>query len=375
MAHAYTPGLRVTERTVLRKERRLPLKGEVVVKEGQEVKAEAIVAKTNLPGPVQTVNVAGILGILPEDVSESMLKKVGAPVAKNEAIAQSKGFFGLFKAQCKAPAAGTIENVSTITGQVILREPPLPVEIAAYIDGKVVEVIPQEGVVMETTAAFVQGIFGVGGETTGIIAMATDDPKSVLSPEMIKPEHKGKIVVGGAFVTSPSIARGIEVGAKAIVVGGIDDADLREFLGYDIGVAITGSEKKGITLVITEGFGKMAMAHRTFDLLKSKQGMKASVNGATQIRAGVMRPEVIVPLIGAGAVARPDGIDAVQGLTEGSPVRVIREPYFGKLGKVSALPPELQKLETESHARVLEVEFEDGKRAIVPRANVEMIEG
>jgi hypothetical protein len=35
----------------------------------------------------------------------------------------------------------------------------------------------------------------------------------------------------------------------------------------------------------------------------------------------------------------------------------------------------LQKLETESHARVLEVEFEDGKRAIVPRANVEMIEG
>ncbi len=53
-----------------------------------------------------------------------------------------------------------------------------------------------------------------------------------------------------------------------------------------------------ITLVITEGFGKMAMAHRTFDLLKSKQGMKASVNGATQIRAGVMRPEVIVPLIG-----------------------------------------------------------------------------
>jgi len=53
---------------------------------------------------------------------------------------------------------------------------------------------------------------------------------------------------------------------------------------------------------------------------------------------------------------------------------VIREPYFGKLGEVSALPPLLQKLETESKARVLEVEFEDGTKAIIPRANVETIE-
>ena len=62
------------------------------------------------------------------------------------------------------------------------------------------------------------------------------------------------------------------------------------------------------------------------------------------------------------------------GLTKGYPVRVIREPYFGKLGKVSALPPELQKLESESAARVLEVEFADGSKAIIPRANVEMLE-
>jgi hypothetical protein len=34
----------------------------------------------------------------------------------------------------------------------------------------------------------------------------------------------------------------------------------------------------------------------------------------------------------------------------------------------------LQKLESESHARVLGVEFPDGRKAIIPRANVEMIE-
>ena len=31
-------------------------------------------------------------------------------------------------------------------------------------------------------------------------------------------------------------------------------------LGYDLGVAITGSERIGLTVVITEGFGEIAMS-------------------------------------------------------------------------------------------------------------------
>ena len=58
----------------------------------------------------------------------------------------------------------------------------------------------------------------------------------------------------------------------------------------------------------------------------------------------------------------------------GAPIRIIREPYFGKLGRVSGLPVELQELETEAKVRVLEVELEDGKKVVLPRANVEIIE-
>jgi hypothetical protein len=38
------------------------------------------------------------------------------------------------------------------------------------------------------------------------------------------------------------------------------------------------------------------------------------------------------------------------------------------------LPAPLQVLESESRARVLAVEFDGSERAVVPRANVEMIE-
>ena len=58
--HAYTPGLRVTAYTTLRKERRLPLAGEVRVTQGQSVKAEEVVAAAELPGNVTSVNVDGI---------------------------------------------------------------------------------------------------------------------------------------------------------------------------------------------------------------------------------------------------------------------------------------------------------------------------
>jgi hypothetical protein len=62
------------------------------------------------------------------------------------------------------------------------------------------------------------------------------------------------------------------------------------------------------------------------------------------------------------------------GLKVGDQIRIIREPYFGRICRVAALPADLQLLPTESKARVLEAEFEDGQRALVPRANVELLE-
>jgi hypothetical protein len=164
------------------------------------------------------------------------------------------------------------------------------------------------------------------------------------------------------------------VGVAAIVSGGIDDSDLKEILGYDLGVAITGTEKIGITIVITEGFGDIAMAGRTHALLASFAGREASVNGATQIRAGVMRPEVVVARK-AGDPEPAQGARPEEGALElGTQVRLIRDPYFGLLGSVSALPSEPAVLGSGSKARVLEVKLGDGRSVTVPRANIELIE-
>jgi transcription antitermination factor NusG len=373
MAHAYTPGLKVTDQVWLVKERILPLKGDVIVSKGDRVEPDTVVAQTHLPGPVEPVNVANILGVPPEDIPECMLKKEGDPVKKGEVIARSASFFGLFKSECTSKTDGTIENVSHVTGQVLLRGQPMPVQVKAYLKGEVIAIHPDEGVSVAAIGAFVQGIFGIGGETHGEIKVVCADHNEVLDDGKITPACAGKVVVGGSQVTAAALKKAIQVGAKGIVVGGFDDRDLRDFLGYDLGVAITGSEGLGITLVVTEGFGQIAMAQKTFELLKRHEGKLACINGATQIRAGVIRPEVVIP---KDIPAVPENVPKpeIMGLTVGSPVRVIRQPHFGRLGRVSNLPAPLQQLESESSARVLEVEFDGKERAIIPRANVEMIE-
>ncbi len=374
MAHAYTPGLKVLAYTTLTKERRLPLPGEILIKQGTKVRGEDVVARTDLPGNVQTLNIHGLLGILPDEVEEAMLKIVNDTVKKNEIIAQSKGLFGLFKSSVKSPIDGIIESVSKITGQIIMREPPVPVEVIAYIDGEVVDIIQNEGVKIKTQGSFIQGIFGIGGETIGELAMVANKPNEVLTEKDIDKAFKDKIIVGGSIVTYNALEQARKVGVKGIVIGGIEDDDLKQFMGYDIGVAITGSEQVGLTLIITEGFGKMSMAARTFQLLKSLAGKKSSINGATQIRAGVMRPEVIVPTETAPASKKTADISSGTGLDIGMAVRIIREPHFGAIGKVVALPVELKKIETEALVRVLQVELEDKEIVALPRANVEIIE-
>lgn len=372
MAHAYTPGLKVTERAVIRKTRRLPILGEVLVKEGQAVSPDTVVARTNIPGNPQTVNVANILGVEPEDIEDFMKKKEGDSVKKGEVLAEYKSFFGLFKHTAESPIDGIVEMISTITGQVTLREPPIPVEIDAYIDGIVEKVLPKEGVIVRTEGAFIQGIFGVGGETQGIVRVAVDSPDAVLDASGIKKDDRDKVLVGGSLITGDAIKKAADVGVRALVAGGIIDVDLIKYLGHDLGVAITGHEDVPVTLIITEGFGKMRMADRTFQLLKNLQGLKASVNGATQIRAGVMRPEVIVPGYEPKEQRREQ--DLSQGLVPGTPIRIIREPYFGRLAEVVELPPELQVIETEAKVRILKAKLEDGTIVTIPRANVEIIE-
>jgi len=365
MSKSYTPGLKILENASIKKKRILPLSGQLHVEKDDLVKSDQIVASAKIPGNVQMINVSNKLNIDPNQIIDCMLCKVDQEVKKGEVVARSKGLFGFFRSEVKSPMDGVLINISDITGQIIISEKPIPIEVDAYIDGKIQEVYKKEGVLISAHGVLIQGIIGIGGEKKGtlkIIENISDLDKIDLSTDMV--------VVIKSFIDYGAYQKINKLGLKGIICGGIDYESLTKILGYPLGVAITGSEDV-TTVVVTEGFGNINMSDRTFELLEKYKNSYCSINGATQIRAGVMRPEVIINLDFDIENINDNKDESL--ILVGSKVRIIRDPFFGLIGIVSALPSELVKMKTETMVRAAEVTLGDGTKKIIPRANLEVI--
>jgi len=85
----------------------------------------------------------------------------GDAISVGQTIAKTPGIFGMFKAEYHSKVAGRVESISNVTGQLIVRGDPVPVDVLAYLSGEVVEVIPDQGVVIEaeTDDISVDGVF------------------------------------------------------------------------------------------------------------------------------------------------------------------------------------------------------------------------
>jgi len=389
LSQIYVPGLRREELCLVRKARRLPVKGRALVERGERVSHDRVVARAEIEGAEFVVDVYDELHFLMPVLDQyifqrsNLLKDVGDAVERDEVIAERRAW-GLFRTSCTSPVKGRIERIDIPEGPrptsalMRIRTPPVILEVDAYIPGVVAEVLPGEGAVIETAAAFIQGTFGIGPETSGRLAVAPSAPGGVLRAAEVGEEYAGKVVVAGSSVELGTLRRAVAVGARAIVSGGVEEGALVGFLGERPAI-ITGREEAGLTLIATEGLGRLAMLEKTFRLLRKFEGEMAFVNGATQMRAGVVRPEIIVPRgdidVAEHRLLRPEGDKGLpRGVDLGDRVRIIREPHFGAMGTVVGLPQALRTLESEVEAMVLEVETEEGFRLTVPRANTEVIE-
>ncbi|HOY67869.1 MAG TPA: glutamate mutase L [Candidatus Ozemobacteraceae bacterium] len=362
---AYVPGLALSGHVGIRKIRRLPVPGEVLVRAGDPVGGEQVIARALLPGAAVPVPLAGPLGCLPGEVGGYLKMPTGAPVRAGEPIAEVKGWFGLFSETVVSPADGLLESVSPLTGHALVRLAPTPVDLVAHVSGVVLEVHEGGGAVIACDAAFIQGVFGVGGEARGPLTMAeagqitgTDAAKAIL----VFPDP----------IDAGVLDRAAAAGVAGVITGSLPAQELERWLGLPVGRMLTGAARPPFPLVLTEGFGSLPMSERASSLLHAHRGRAAAIDGTTQIRAGSIRPEIVIPLDGAAGAS--DGTATGHGLRIGSEVRLIRGSRFGAFGRVTALPEIPAVLATGARVRVAELHLPAGDETIVvPRANLEII--
>lgn len=376
----YAPSLKRTEACIVTKVRRLRPPCRIEVSVGQKVDVGSTLAVLEEPGEGHLIILGDTELAMPIDILltnfgfdyiSCVVKKVGEHVSKGEVLAR-RNPLGMSERVYSSPFEGVVSTIreSGIVGIREIKE----IKVSAFVPGVVSCIIPDREIAIETVAALVQGTYGVGGETQGELKVLAEYPPEVAKIDQLTPDHKGKVLTCGSSLEPGFLSKAREMGVKGIVVGGLNDDELVSFLGYNPGM-ITGHERAGLTLVITEGFGNMPMLDATFDILRKFEGRRAFLNGATQMRAGVIRPEVIIPRDDLGLeqfrnIQRPD----FGGLRSGARVRVLGGEFFGQIGLVKNLSPKLGKLETESEVQILEVELERHGTILVPKSNVEPIE-
>jgi len=351
----YPSAFKVVPYGLVSLERLLPFPGEVLVEPGQRVEPMDVVGRAHIPSQVRILHVAQRLSVAEEDLQKYLLKGPGERVEQGEviAVAGRRPFRRLYR----APAEGRIVNEAY--GRLLLELSPSTYELRAYLKGVITQVISSRGVVIETSGAMMEGAWAIGGDAFGVLKILGQAPGGRLVPEAIDMGYHGAIVVAESWATKEGLGKAEEIGVRGVILGSLPSS----LVGFVPSLSFP--------VMIMEGFGEIPISRPLFSLFRQHAGREACMASGIPHRLRLLRPQVIIPFLRGEEAPRGEGPT----FKEGALVRLVREPYLGKVGYVASLPPQKRKVEWGVEVEGVEVDLEEGERVFVPLANLELLEG
>jgi uncharacterized protein (TIGR01319 family) len=202
---------------------------------------------------------------------------------KHDTMIKVSGHHFIFK----STSTGYITAINTEKGTVTVQYKSKPEVLKSFVNGRVVKVHKDISADLKVTGSYAYCIIGFGGENYGQLSFSYDNKN-------ISEKHEGKIAVFTQPITKSTLDSARQFKVKGIIAPSISNKDWVDFCGKEIRVAVTGKENIGFTLMLTEGFGYKEMNADYKEFFVQNEGAVASLNGRTQIRAGVIRPRIII---------------------------------------------------------------------------------
>lgn len=231
-----------------------------------------------------TIPLAEILNIRPRHMKGHLSVKEGDFIEKGMHLVKlSQETITMRESpDLKAPVTGIVRNIDLDEGTVTIQYDFNPLKTHAFVKGSVKEVLPGYEALIEARGHRLTGRIGFGHEHWGELAPWETEDK------------EGKVLFLNGEVTLAYLRACQEKNVRGLVAPAMDLSDWRTFFGEELGSAITGDENLGFTLLITRGFGKGSLGKETRAFLEKHTGEMSSISGRTQIRAGVIRPFLLI---------------------------------------------------------------------------------
>lgn len=334
--------------------------------------------------PMCVVPVSSVLNTNPKWLRTHVIVKEGQYVKEGQLIAgypQPGNFEVVY-----APISGVVARICSRSGDLSIVRPMKTLKVLAHIPGKIIDIVENQGAVIESFGSYIEGVFGVGGERYGPLWVMTQSPQEVLDEAGISSEVDGKIIVAGAGATYGAMQKARQFGARGVIAGGLNQKDVTMVAGSEPNFQNTAIEGLDFTMIMTEGAGFMPMNQPAWQAFNENHGNLASIDGATKLLGELLRPWIFINHASIQENylydIRATGIESRKSLScrrnhilPGDRVRCIRRPYFGLWGTVQEIIDEKMPLESEGLMESVHVRLDDGRLVRVAKSNIEVIIG
>ena len=142
------PETRVLPVTLIRRERKLPTRGEMSATIGSKLDPLNVIARVTPPRLRRAISLTRILGVREADVPKRLYKQAGDTVDAREIIIGKPINLGFQQLVYRAPGAGTIASIKG--SWMVLDLDGSPSELKALYRGTVTSVTPRLGAVIES---------------------------------------------------------------------------------------------------------------------------------------------------------------------------------------------------------------------------------
>lgn len=353
----------ILENTRIVRDRLLPpyVSGEVLVKGGDQVSTTDVVAIGTRPSDYKIIDVAGALGIHPDDterLEQIITLKVGQKLAQGDLLGTPRK--GSQKRRMpKAPANAIVSLIEH--GRVILQINPETIQVLARLPGRVIEIHENWGVTIEAYGTLMQCAWGNGQFSAAPFAFEPSREEGglegLLGMDLSLSPFRDKAIILQRPLRPIDLEVIVAQELKGIVAPSAPPHLREKMIGLKVPV------------ILTEGFGNLPPTSRLYDILLENQTAQAIFDAAAPDYSTDTRPEIILP---GGATARSAQPPAIhEPIKVGMRVRLRRAPYAGRIGTVMELPEKPIQIENGLRVTCAKVRLQREEEVLVPLQNLE----